>query len=380
MEKEEIQSISGTDNKYLESRNISGELLGAMKAIEWAKLNNYNDITIFHDYEGIARWVNGSWEANKDCSREYKRFIEKYSQDVDIKFTKVKAHTGDKYNEKADQLAKDALNDIESNTLINKSDNDKNKTYTFKLITENWINYLINFLNNLNDINHKIKTEKSKNIHQFSRGTNDKITISVYNNGTLVIQGRPSQLYSETISFLGNSPDITINDINLANNEFYGVDNKTENFELLMKEAFPQSYDKIPDTIKKIILPSLVLRTKLIDVTDYSCYSFPALRALEGCIKHFLCLKDLIIGEKESFGKYFNNMKLKANTKKQIKDEILINELEIIYAYLKSNRHCMFHTNSILIETKILEKKEEADDIINNVIGLIENIFVKCAH
>lgn len=375
---QELKHISGTDEKYIKSRNVAGELLGAMEAIKWAKLNDYKCITIFHDYEGIASWADGAWDANTDGTKEYKQFVEEHRSLINICFKKVVAHSGDKYNEKADELARKALDNSDTSAFVNKYDDNKNKTYSFKFISEIWVENLINFLKSLKNIKYSQKTQGLKHLHRFSLGSDDKITISTFNNGTLVIQGRPSPLYSETISFLGNNPDISINDINSINNEFYGLSNKKENFELLIKETFPQSHDKIDNTIKKILLPSLVLRKQNLNIPDYSCYAFPALRALEGCLKYFLTDKGLVLSEKENFGKYFKDTILRDNYKKQIGNDTLTDELQEIYGYLKRNRHCIFHTNSILLETKLLEKKEEADDIINNVLELIERIFTKC--
>lgn len=43
--------------------------------------------------------------------------------------------------------------------------------------------------------------------------------------------------------------------------------------------------------------------------------------------------------------------------------------------YFKGNRHVIFHTNQILIGTKLIEDKHEADEIINTVINLIESSY-----
>ena len=66
-------------------------------------------IYIYHDYEGIARWANGEWKANKEKTQAYQQFIKESREKIQIIFVKVAAHTGVKYNEQADQLAKKAL-------------------------------------------------------------------------------------------------------------------------------------------------------------------------------------------------------------------------------------------------------------------------------
>ena len=42
----------------------------------------------------------------KKGTKEYKKFYDSIKDKLNIKFVKVKAHSGDKYNEEADRLAK----------------------------------------------------------------------------------------------------------------------------------------------------------------------------------------------------------------------------------------------------------------------------------
>ncbi len=99
----------GTNEEYASMRNVAGELLGAMEAVKWAYSSGHESIIIYHDYEGIERWANGSWKANKEGTREYVEFIKEYRKHLDIDFEKVAAHSGDFYNDEADRLAKQAL-------------------------------------------------------------------------------------------------------------------------------------------------------------------------------------------------------------------------------------------------------------------------------
>lgn len=106
-----LSTLSGGNNseKYIEMRNVAGELEAAMVAIDWAIKNGYSSIKIFHDYEGICSWADGNWKANKPGTREYQRFITEKQKVIHISFQKVKGHSGNKYNELADQLAKKGL-------------------------------------------------------------------------------------------------------------------------------------------------------------------------------------------------------------------------------------------------------------------------------
>ena len=100
---------SGNEEDYVSMRNVAGEILGSEHAIQWAVEHGYSSITIYYDYEGIEKWANGIWKANKIGTQRYKEFVAKKREKIDISFSKVAAHTGVKYNEMADQLAKAAL-------------------------------------------------------------------------------------------------------------------------------------------------------------------------------------------------------------------------------------------------------------------------------
>ncbi len=89
--------------------NVAGEIKGAEAAMQYAVENNIPQIAIYHDYEGIAKWCLGLWKTNKEGTRAYKAFYEEACKKIKIKFVKVTGHSGDKYNDMADKLAKEAL-------------------------------------------------------------------------------------------------------------------------------------------------------------------------------------------------------------------------------------------------------------------------------
>ena len=102
----EIARGSGITAFDAESRNIDGEVMASFQAMRWLDANDKTG-TICHDYEGIARWAKGEWQAKSNIAKRYvaaaKPFLHRVS------FEKVEAHTGVKWNELVDKLAKDAI-------------------------------------------------------------------------------------------------------------------------------------------------------------------------------------------------------------------------------------------------------------------------------
>ena len=105
------QTLSGReqDPEMAAMRNVAGEIKGAMCAMQWAIENNKKSLYIYYDYTGIENWAKGNWKTNKKGTKEYREYYNSIKDKLNVEFRKVKAHSGDPYNDEADQLAKDAI-------------------------------------------------------------------------------------------------------------------------------------------------------------------------------------------------------------------------------------------------------------------------------
>ena len=105
---EEEYTYSKRFFKNSEMRNVSGEIKGAMRAMEEAVKLGKKKIYLHYDYEGIRSWALGFWKTNKEGTINYKKFYDSIKDKLEVKFIKVEAHTGVEYNELVDKLAKEA--------------------------------------------------------------------------------------------------------------------------------------------------------------------------------------------------------------------------------------------------------------------------------
>lgn len=103
------RSGSGSDPAGVAIRNVAGEMLGAMNAVKWVRENDYPAVEIRYDYEGVEKWVTGVWRAKTPLTSKYAAHMQEAGNKIRISFCKIAAHTGNHYNEEADQLAKSAL-------------------------------------------------------------------------------------------------------------------------------------------------------------------------------------------------------------------------------------------------------------------------------
>lgn len=99
------------DEEAAKQRNVAGEIMGSKLAVEYCLANDIKSVEIYHDYEGIGAWADMKWKANNPLTQGYRDFIAEARKSMGIKFVKVKAHAGNKYNELADSLAKKALSE-----------------------------------------------------------------------------------------------------------------------------------------------------------------------------------------------------------------------------------------------------------------------------
>lgn len=118
--------LQGADDEWnmASMRNIAGEIEGAKAAVELAEYMNLKELTIYHDYEGIARWAQGDWKTTRAGTIEYAKFMQSPERTVKLSFVHVKGHTNVEGNEIADLLAKMSVG-------INVSRTDRSRVETF---------------------------------------------------------------------------------------------------------------------------------------------------------------------------------------------------------------------------------------------------------
>lgn len=92
-----------------DSQQVGGELKAVMAGLLWCYENGYEHVEIHYDYTGVRHWALREWKAKKDLPKKYVSFVSTLMKVLHVKFIKVDAHTGNQWNELADELAKKAI-------------------------------------------------------------------------------------------------------------------------------------------------------------------------------------------------------------------------------------------------------------------------------
>ena len=104
--RKEVFSAGGTPPADDNGRNVNGEIFAAECAIRLAVQAGADAVEIHHDYEGVGRWPDGQWETGRPCTEAYRNAVRALRKKIRVEFVRVKGHSGDKWNDAADSLAK----------------------------------------------------------------------------------------------------------------------------------------------------------------------------------------------------------------------------------------------------------------------------------
>lgn len=363
----------GNNPKYIDTKNIIGEILGVFNALDWAITNGYDKIKLFYDYEGLEKWATKEWNAKSETAKMYVYMLENNYKDlIKIEFMKVKGHSNNKYNEKADQLAKMALKDRVK--FINTGGN----WFTIPAFKKEELEAIIDLMkDDMSELNVSIVCDDNARYVTKLRLEDDEITITLYKTGnkTLMIQGNMNTLFQMFLTYINEL--LGINKIKTVIDKVYKK--KIDNSKIIddYKKICPSLPSDYPESCKALIQQSIINLSYYVEAVEYSQYVFPALRALEGHIK-YICNKNGIIVTRtfdvfdldKTNNIYFLTSKQKIST--QTKQYI-----EKMYNYYATNRHTLFHIGDMIglaVNTRTLETKKEADEIIQEVISMINEI------
>lgn len=263
-----------------------------------------------------------------------------------------------------------------------KFSNIQNTSIYIKEFSEENLNSLLEFLTEF--CGAEIETTKNlSNGKQYTLKSvfGDTVHINHFNNLAFNIQGRSGLMKSQVIE--GLSSYLTFGQLVDATLEKVDIDelNKSD-IEQLYDARFPIASKEMGNVVKSIILPVFVterLNIHELELPDYSFLAFPILRGLEGCIKEIF--NNFGINIANNIGGQFpdntgtGEYKLIEKHKLVINNDVIVEALELMYNYHRSNRHGIFHVDDTIISTRLINDISIAQSLINETAELIEKCY-----
>lgn len=352
---------------FASSRNIAGEIFGVLTALDWALSNGYEKIKIYHDLEGVAKWADGEYSAESEIAKYYVSKLEdRFKGCIEYEFVKVKGHSNNPYNQKADELASGALKGerkiitgANSFSILNFEKDDLDTI--IQLIKED---------------NEKVEDERKDILggKQIKLSISRKsVMIKMYDNKKLLVQGKPNIAYQIVLTYI--SELLGEKKIVPLVKQAYRISVNTDTVEANYCNLCPNIPESYNANIKTLIRQAIINLNGYFEAEEYGQYAFPSLRALEGHLKFLFGKHGIIIGR--SFEQFNGN----PITGYVLKSELSISSpdnsnIEACYNFYAKTRHKIFHFGDVIGETDntmLITSKEEADKIIREAIRLINN-------
>ena len=83
--------------------NNTAEIQAAIEACKWARSQNYKEFTIYSDSMYVIGTMTKNWKRNKN--NDLWIILDEIRRELEITWTHIKGHSGNKWNELCDALA-----------------------------------------------------------------------------------------------------------------------------------------------------------------------------------------------------------------------------------------------------------------------------------
>lgn len=380
----------GKNPKLLDFRQISGELEAVLYVLNFAIKKKVKKVKIFYDYEGIQMWAEKKWKRRSPVSlyyeREFDRLISKGQ--LEIIFEKIKAHSGNEYNEIADQLAKQAFSEKDHTVNVDGSHslrgiyNRSDLIALMDIINSDESDLIVESEDNSSD--RMVLQFKTTNSH--AKGTYTEST------GLLFLQGSSTsdallQAVSYAVSLLPSKEDVLTIMASFTDFPLNAslVDSSQKK---LLPNYHPQQEEKI---FENMIYQTIVNYNDDSEAFDYTYRITPLFRLCE----HLLIESFQNIGKRYDLyhsGTHLNfgNVMIK-NTDDEVfsgarmhrvkddyADQFGLEKTELVnklYSFYNKTRHPFSHADGDLNDIPVVESNQEVKEWIQKGLALFDNYY-----
>ncbi len=382
IEKHYVEKFNSTD--LVSMRNVAGEIKGAEKAMRLCIEKNITSLDLYYDYEGIEKWCTGSWKATKVGTKAYVSFYSSIQDKLKVNFIKVESHSGDKYNDLADALAKSALGLGDAPSIVHQDNG----------ITANNIKYndLIAIIDILKEESKNGLTVASDDVpygKRFELSINDpskqRLLITHYTDKDKIwITGKKEDLFNAFSSYIIEL--LEFEEVPVFLNTVFDIKVDTDLVEIEYNKYLPNANRKLPEKMKNYLHQAVYNLQISGNMYNATFLVEPAIRPLEGFLKFVQKNKDIPIRYiNDSHDSFFvfekkNNKYILKNkfVKKDHSKEFLECLCEC-YTHYHNHRHTLNHwddSTEPLDTTRVINTPAEAHTLIKDTLKAIDNLCI----
>lgn len=220
-------------------------------------------------------------------------------------------------------------------------------------------------------------TEEAKPVYKLVRlegPLRDILTLKLFNNGTLQMQGVHGQVAGWALDFVQSV--IPLNEVLEHQKLVYVVPLTVDEIKRNLEGRVPHVHDYLEEPVKVQLLSSLALTRVGIELADYSALAYPALRGLEGyCFQLLGQEVGLALPPKAKLGEYFDTTGSSfriLSTYKATCSDAVETTLVSCYGLWQKHRHRLFHMDGDVTTSRMLESAPLAVSIVDDVFDTIE--------
>lgn len=336
------------------------------------------DVALFQDViEEFKSTISDKYSLRWDDSKEFEKKVTIVSgKDKGVLNIYIKAGGLVSFLIQGKPVLKDICQKCQD-FLLEKTQLELNNKKSFSIadVTEKDLDILVEYLEELKcQVEEKVVSNTTvKKSFRISGKHREVLTITYYNNSHLLVQGNITRLF---LDFITLCADVFSEEVmREEQKKFFEVnDADFKIFDTNLRNYIPHNYDKIEGKIATVLTTSLLVMNQRLDLPDCSCYSFPALRAVEGVLKKRIGIEVPLV-LKENIGEHFlrdgGDFKLKSCS--LFTNSALKSAIEDAYTLYYKYRHTTFHFD-VSVESTAIVTYDEAKDIVEKCLKIIGRI------
>lgn len=217
-------------------------------------------------------------------------------------------------------------------------------------------------------------------LYQFRGSLGDKVTLRYFiKTQRMQMQGKPLLLYNDIIGIVSDGRKF--DDVVSAQSYYCKVNVDPKEIRDEIDSVLPNVAPFLDEVHKSILSSAFVFSKIDVDLEDYSCLIFPALRVLEGYMKKLLVNKGIICNKTTTLGSLFDfdptqgEFIVNSSTSQKIGCKKHDKVLKLAYNHYYKYRHGSGHAGASDIDTMIIQDRKTADSILNETLKIMDSTY-----